>query len=269
MNKELDVSTKLIINGFTINPIIDTTAFEDFIKGMLLYKEKHLCDFNHTLLHSNYLSNMIGSPTINYLNNDSNSGLIGYALLENGYFVLKIEYNWHPARVQFDLYLDTKLPDATLIIDHLSAPASPLDGLGLFDISYSMSYITKPRSMIANKDNRLFYYTNEPFSMQSYESDKENYEVTLNELNNAQCYLCAEQATSYRFYDDGPRISILTCNKHAVEVTSREHGADKASKKDIRHILKSKKRYKMEFIEDGGYTRNTDNEGYQNYYEGN
>ena len=150
------VVSHLVINGFTINPIKDANLLIAFINSLCeIYDKKHVCDHGTKIIHENFLGKQIGTPSVSYISNDAFNGLIGFAALENGYFVIKIWDNIYPAEIQFDLYLDQKMDDCSIIVDHLSCPAKPYDGMGLFNCTYTLTHSVKNKTFISKYNNKI------------------------------------------------------------------------------------------------------------------
>lgn len=264
MKQYKNIGTKLIINGFTINPILDEESFKSSLMGIANYKDIHFCDYvekQKTISHKNYLKKRIKSPFVNYLDNKNTRGWVGYQLLENGYYILKFWDNVYPARIQFDLYLDEKMHDADLIIDGLCAPAVPFDGFGMFDYSYSLSYITKNSSILEKENFTPSYKINEPFNYDSYINNIEDYKITLNQLDKIHCYFCNNDGKYFIFKQNKDSV-VPVCKEHKVSGTQKEFGANQEEYEDIRTVKKYNENYLMEVVEEGGimYTINKDME---------
>jgi len=238
LHKDNPIGTKLIINGFTINPIKDKNILVNILNGLCEYQKKHLCDFEPKIVHTNYLGKQIGEPSIQYLKTDNHSGLVGYVLLENGYFVLKIWDNVYPAEIQFDMYLDEKMLDPYIVIDHLSAPAVPIDGLGMFNYKYTLSYITKQDNIIFKEDKQTpAYKINKEFLLEEYQKNPKQSRVILNQLDKISCYFCEKKADFFIFFDT-PRKIVVSCEDHKTFGTTKELGADNSKTIDVRDISK-------------------------------
>lgn len=154
--------------------------------------------------------------------------------MDNGYFVIKIWDNIYPAEVQFDLFLDAKMTDCSIIVDHLSCPAQPFDGFGLFNISYSLTHSIKNNVFISKNDkNKPSYKLNESFSKEKYNKDYKNHYVILNELKEIQCHFCELQATNLIFYSY-PVILVPVCIAHLNRGSNREIDSNKECDIDIR-----------------------------------
>jgi hypothetical protein len=263
LHKDYPVGTKLIINGFTINPVKDKDNLVNILTGLCNYEKKHLCDFGNKTVHTNYLGKQIGETRVDYVQNEDHSGLIGYVLLENGYFVLKIWDNIYPAEIQFDMYLDEKMLDPYIIIDHLSAPAIPLDGLGMFNYKHTLSYTTKQDNILfKNNKKNSAYKINEPFYLEEYKKNSENSKFILNELNNISCYFCDKNTNTFVFFGI-PRKIISACEDHKHFGSTKELNADNSLVMDIRDL--SKIFFEIIKIENTkkGYTKNVKNEQYE------
>lgn len=216
-NKDFEIGTKVFITGFTINPVKDPQVLYKIIEGLLSYDKKHLCDFGNITEHENFLGSLVGDIKVDYIENKLFKGAIGYANMDNGYFTLKIYDSVYPSEVQLDLYINSKVLDIQIILDHLSSPAGPFDGLCIFDYQYSLSYISK-RHNILNKNNKNIaaYDLNEPYNQKKHQDsiiNNEFYEVKLNELKNPECFFCKNQPSMFKLYDN-PRKLILVCDNH-------------------------------------------------------
>jgi len=236
------IASHLIINGFTINPIKDIYYLRILINSLCtIYDQAHECDFDSGIVHENYLGKQIGQPSVSYIENATFKGLIGFAVLENGYFVIKIWDDIHPAEVQFDLYLDAKLPDCDIILDHLSCPVGDRypfsDGLGLFDCTYSINYITKNESPISRINKKTpTYFKNESFNLEKYSQDPQNYSYVLNKFDKPpQCYFCEDNITDLIFSGHPNRI-IFVCNEHKKNFHHENISSNFNSKKTIKII---------------------------------
>lgn len=228
INHNEKIVSHLTINGFTINPIKDIDCFVIFINSLCtIYDKKHECDHRIGLIHENYLGKQVGEPSVSYIENESFKGLIGFLVLENGYFVIKIWDNIYPAEVQFDLYLDEKIKDCDLIIDHFSCPAIPYDGMGLFNTTYSLNNCVKSKTFISKNNNKIQpYCVNEPFNVKELTEKRENYYFILNELREIECHFCNEKATDLIFYDF-PKKLAAACESHMSAGSNREGGPNK------------------------------------------
>lgn len=209
----------LTIHGFTINPTTHPDILKNIIRGLAGYSEMHLCDYVENELprktHKNYLGKIIGEPNVVEIKNDEKVGLIGHCFIDNGYFNIRVWNNIYPSQIYFELFLEDEILDADLIIDHLSAPAIPNDGLGMFDYTYSISKKILPSSTL-EKFSKLesSYHVNDPILL-----DGENWEIELNKLKEMECYFCKAEPNSWIFVknDKGPHTSFratLVCQDH-------------------------------------------------------
>jgi len=260
-----NVSTKLIINGFTLNPVTDELAFFLSVKGIANYKDFHICDYdkgnnNEKKVHKNYLGKIISNPKVDYIDSGSFKGWIGCLVLENGYFVIKIWDSLYPARIQLDLYLDEKMEDADLIIDSLCAPAVPFDGFGMFDYTYSLSYITKQTNIIDKDNNVPSYELNKFFDIDDYINKMGEYSIILNKLNKIQCYFCESQG-EYFIFALNTRSIIPVCEIHKHRGSSKEFGHNE-EELDKRKVEWYNNRFIMKTLENNNkkYTFNEDTE---------
>lgn len=237
INHNEKIVSHLTINGFTINPIKDISCFVTLINSLCtIYNKKHECDHRIGLMHENYLGKQVGEPSVSYIENESFKGLIGFTVLENGYFVIKIWDNIYPAEIQFDLYLDEKIKDCDLIVDHLSCPSKPYDGLGLFNATYSLNNYVKSKTFISKNNNQIPpYCVNEPFNLKDLDEKKENYYYILNQLREVECHFCSEQATDLIFYDFPTKIAAV-CKSHLSNGSNREFGGKNEQPLDIRYM---------------------------------
>jgi len=220
MNKDIDVFSKLVIQGFTINPIKDKHSFKDIIFGLCTcYKEFHICDYGENpITHKNYLGKLVfDNIFVDYIDNKKN-GIISFVVLENGYFTITLKYDVYPAEIVFDLFLYEKILDISIILDHLSAPPTKSDGFGMFDYTYSLSYITKNKNIL-QKDQNQVLLSNEGLSNNL--KNKINHDETLNELKNIECYFCNNKATINIFFDT-PRKVVMACDIHKNNGSTKE-----------------------------------------------
>jgi hypothetical protein len=124
--------------------------------------------------------------------------------------------------------------DCSLIIDHLSCSAQPLDGMGLFNYSYSLTHSIR-KEIFISKYNKMHapYRVNEPYYREKHLKEIENYTVILNELKEIECYFCQSKGEYLIFYDY-PKKIIPTCKVHKDQGSNREDGHDPNSILDIR-----------------------------------
>jgi hypothetical protein len=233
------VYSKLIINGFTINPIRDVNCFKQSISGLLDYdyKQKHICDFDGNEVHTNYLNKGKENIFVSDIITENGRGLIGFVSIKNGYYTLRITYDEYPARIQFDLSLDEKMFDPNLIIDHLCAPAVPFDGFGMFDYTYSLNTILKPKSIVSDVFNNIRYTNNEPFNISLFNSD-DNYKIILNQLEKIHCYFCENVGEYFGFINESRRV-VTVCKEHLNNLnSSHQENGNNFKDKDVRNVRK-------------------------------
>lgn len=237
-NLDFNVSTKLFISGFTINPNKNLSCFKDIISGLCnYYKKNHICDFDGETVHVNFLGQQIGELYVQEIMSDNESGRIGFVNLENGYFVLKIVDSVYPAEIQFDLFLNEKMTDFQIIIDHLSSPSLPFDGLGMFDYSYNISYFTKKNNIITKENKNIAPYDiNEEYDFdkhQNYINNNKEYSIVLNQLKEIECYFC-KSLPKYSIFYGLPRSIVFVCENHKDVGSNKELNASNEFDKDIR-----------------------------------
>lgn len=139
-------------------------------------------------------------------------------MLDNGYYTIRIWNNVYPAEIHFDLFLEDDLEDIDLIVDHLSAPAVPNDGLGMFNHTASINrHIVQSNNLNKYNKDESAYYVNKPLSF--LDSDKKHWEVTLNKLGSPECYYCKNSPDQWIFVDDDSQshlnfIVVLSCKDH-------------------------------------------------------
>jgi hypothetical protein len=267
MNKKLKYSSKFSLRGYTINPIKDSAWLSQMISGLFTYSKEHLCDYGHESYHKNYLGNPIGKPYIVNIQDSGNMGLIATQYMSNGYLVMKIIDDTYPAEVRFDLFLNESLDDVELLIDHLTSPAIPFDGPGIFDYTYSLVHENTPVHHL-NKSNRskASYFINDPLKINEEDG---SWSATLNELGKIECYFCEKRAcrwiivgAPYQRTEEGQMIdinlaefrSVPSCEYHLHKGRFRERNTEKekdywTSKENI---------YRLDHIENknSGYSVN-------------
>jgi hypothetical protein len=123
-----------------------------------------------------------------------------------------------PAEIYFDLFIDGEIDDIDLIVDHLSAPAVPNDGLGMFNHTYSITTENIQSSILKKFENDdSSYYLNSPVSF--LDPGKEHWEVVLNKLKGPECYYCKNTPDQWILVDNDSElhlnfISVLACQEH-------------------------------------------------------
>lgn len=207
--------------------------------GLFTYSKEHLCDYGYGKMHKNYLGHQIGNPYIVKIENEEYSGLMATQYMTNGYFVMKITDSTYPAEIRFDLFLNEPLQDVELLIDHLTAPAIPFDGPGIFDYKYSLSHENISTHHLSKFDKKeSSYFVND--SMERYENGE--WSITLNELEKIKCYFCNLDATRWiiigapwwplkdgetRDIDLPESQTFPVCNSHLGKGRHRERPSDK------------------------------------------
>lgn len=233
-----NVESRLTITGFTMNPITDSYILKAVLTGLTSYKEEHLCDYGHQVIHKNYLGQRISDPMIT---NCMQYGFIqGHVVLTNGWINIRITSDVYPAKVVADVYLNNSMPDADIIIDHLCAPALPLDGMGLFDYTYTLHSTPIPNTAMS-KHNKMEspYKVNEPANV-----SEDKVEVTLNKLSTIECHFCSSPATTWLII--GPPMSpdatsltpprvVTSCKNHIGNgrVTEIRYNIDEIPENDF------------------------------------
>jgi hypothetical protein len=226
MSHKSRLVTRLNIHGFSINPVAHKKFLFNIIKGLTEYDDKHFCDYGKNIVHKNYIGKLVSLPEVTLINENERTGFVGFCILTNGYFVIRIFTNTYPATIEFDLLLDDKLEDIDLIIDHLCAPAIPNDGLGMFDYTYSIkTEKIHDNSLFKDRQNDSSYYLNDQIKF--LDKDTNEWEVVLNELKTAECYYCNENGTNWIFIDDIGNVhsdfkSVVVCKNHIDRGRIRE-----------------------------------------------
>jgi hypothetical protein len=263
-------SSRFVLHGYTINPITEAKTLHSIINGLCSYEYKisHICDFdpNRVKKHINYLGSPISVAKIEKIQDNDKTGLIATQFLTNGYFTIKIWENITPSLVRFDLYLDEKLDDIDLILDHLTSPAIPDDGLGLFDYTYSLTHDQFHKHPLQKYDKKMSsYFINDKIK---YEDDEINWSITLNELDKIECHFCSNAATQWiiisppwlkegEFGEDYNFITVTVCSNCVSR--GRKGEIIKIKKDNMKIITTSDLNYlKVTEIDEFGnkYTRN-------------
>jgi hypothetical protein len=265
MDKKLKYCSRFTFHGYTINPIQDTHWLGNMLSGLFTYSKEHLCDYGYGKKHLNYLGKQVGQPHIVNIEEPGNEGLIATQYMTNGYFVMKIYDKVYPAEVRFDLFLNEPLDDVELLIDHLTAPAIPFDGPGIFDYKYSLSHENLTIHNLSKSDRTKSSYTlHDPM----LKNNDGSWSITLNELEEIKCYFCNLLATRWiivgppwKPLEDGqirdinlPEArSLPVCSKHVGEGRYRERPNDNIedfwTNLDNQHDLK----YKINDTEEYSY----------------
>jgi hypothetical protein len=221
------MASRLVLNGFTMNPITHLPFLTDVLRGLAEYDKNHQCDTGiDGPIHTNYLGKTIFGPNGVTVTDKDNNGNIVQGVLENGYYTLRIWDNVYPAKIQFDLFLENDLLDIDLIIDHFSAPGIPQDGFGLFDYTYSITKFKEHTSPL----QKYNIYKNSQYEINDkiIVDDSSRWIMKLNQLETSQCYFCKENATHWILYNkeiDGMHTnytSVNTCLYHRPEGKTTE-----------------------------------------------
>ncbi len=254
-----------MLNGFTINPVTEKNILVNIMRGLGEYQDNHLCDYSKGTIHKNYLGRIILGPIVTDVSDTEKNGLVGHCILDNGYYTIRIWNETFPAAFQFDLFLENDLQDTDLILDHLCAPAVPNDGFGIFDYTYSTEKIKLLDSPL-RKENpyESSYKVNDSINYLS--KDKDNWEITLNQLKTTECYYCKNAATDWIFIDDMQKVhvdfkSVIVCKEHIKNGRIRELSSSLGLKEgDDYYSSESEKIFSMEEVQDSEgkilYTKN-------------
>jgi hypothetical protein len=185
MTERSEVVSHLSIKGFTLNPLKNKDLAKRLLLGLgTTYEKKHNCDWDSSVIHSYHFEGIIPeSINCNYIQDKGSRGMIGFAALVNGYYVLRIWDEYEPAQIEFNVYVRGDL-DPDICLDHLKAPYSKIegdvDGLGMFDFSYSIVKEPLPFNQIMKQDKEL----------RPYAIDAEGHKA----LDIISCYRCPMQA---------------------------------------------------------------------------
>jgi hypothetical protein len=230
------------------------------------YSDTHFCDYSSkNTTHKNYLGNIIAGPFGAKIKDENNSGIVAHCMLDNGYYTLRIWDTVYPAEIDFELFLEGDLPDADLIVDHLSAPAIPNDGLGMFDHTLIISKSITPTSTMKKFDaNNSSYFVNDRLSF--LDDGEDNWQVVLNKLKSPECFYCTNKPEQWLFVDEDSNThlnfrSVLSCKDHLHMGRIKEisSGFDDHNKEDY-YTSKNSKRFAMQDVLDENnnkiFTRN-------------
>jgi hypothetical protein len=188
-----EVNSRLTINGFTMNPITKPELLTVVLDGLVSYKDNHLCDYGQISVHKNYLGKKINNPTVIEVSDNENSFIHGHVNLSNGWIDIRIWNKIYPAEILMDVYIRGIMPDPDLIIDHLCAPAVPMDGMGMFNYTYNLQ--SNPiinSTMSKSKIDQSQYKVNSPAVING-----PDVEVTLNQLSKIECHFCSAPGTDW------------------------------------------------------------------------
>jgi len=216
MQKTHSLNSRLTINGFTINPILDPELLASTIRSLSEYDENHLCDFGHTILHKNYLGKSLNYAQVFRVDQDGFSGLQGHIDLTNGWITIRTWDNVYPSEVLIDIYVRGEIGDPDLILDHFCSPAMPHDSLGLFDYTYSLNSTTTISTPIQkfNKKNPP-YLVNSPIV---YTNNYDNWEGTLNKFPKTECHFCKNVPVQWVIIGPPWREDLVVHEKYLIPV---------------------------------------------------
>jgi hypothetical protein len=185
MTERSEIFSHLSIKGFTLNPLKDPRHIRNLLYGLgTTYNKKHPCDWDDSLIHTYYFEKIIEeSISCNYVEDEGFRGIVAFAALLNGYYVLRIWDEYEPAQIEFNVYVKGDL-DPDVCLDHLKAPVSKTqditDGLGMFDFTYSLTKQPVLFNSIMKNNKKI----------KAYETDLNGY----NTLNIIGCHFCKMQA---------------------------------------------------------------------------
>lgn len=260
-----EVESRLTVVGFTINPITNSAMLSALLNGLVSYKDKHLCDYGQSSIHKNYLGRKIIEPVI--IVSEDKSFVQGYVALTNGWINVRVINNVYPAKVVFDAYINENMSDADLIIDHLCAPALPMDGMGLFDFTYNLQ-----STPILNSAMSKHNHFTAPYKLNSPAVILDDaVEVTLNKLSNIECHFCSLPATTWLIVgppmspDDKklipPRV-VTSCKDHIRNgrVTEIRYSFDNIPENDFIRAGNNATQYEMlDVLDSNGNLQHTIN----------
>jgi hypothetical protein len=233
-----EVETRLTVNGFTMNPITNPMLLSVVINGLVSYKDNHLCDYGQASTHKNYLGKKITEPIVTV--SEDKSFIQAHVGLTNGWINIRITNNVYPAKVVLDAYVAGDIKDADLIIDHLCAPALPMDGIGMFDYTYTLqSNPILNNAMSKHNHHASPYKLNDPALV----SDG-SVEVTLNKLSSIECHFCSSPAVTWLIVGPpmGPEANklvpprvVTSCKSHMINgrVTEIRYSIEDIPEKDF------------------------------------
>jgi hypothetical protein len=246
----LQINTNIKIFGFTINPPKNEEQLKNILYGLTnSYEKKHICDFseNSDVVHVNpFIEQKIHFDQISVKKIDfkQTCTLVGFLPLNNGYVVIRIKLNTYPCEVGVHIFLNEKVEDIDLVIDHLSAPAllnsknANADGMELFDIDYSITYESEKNNKINKHDKNIYPERTD------WRGENKNY------LHNIECFFCREDAGFVSIHGH-PARSVLVCEIH------KNYVEDKKSKQFTVNYKNNEKYLTTKFvINDEIYSKN-------------
>lgn len=237
LNSEINTNVKIF--GFTINPPKNEEQMKNILYGLINnYEKKHICDFskNGDVVHINPLIEQkihFNEINVKKIRFKQNSVLIGFLPLNNGYMVIRIKLNTYPCEVSIHIFLNEKVEDIDLIIDHFSAPVlsnpenANADGMELFDIDYSITYESERGNKVNKHDKNIYPERTD------WRGENKNY------LHNIECFFCRKDAEFVSIYGH-PGRSILVCETHKIHVEDNKSKEFKVDYKNNEKYLTTK-----------------------------
>jgi len=142
------------------------------------------------------------------------------------------------------------MEDCSIIIDHLSCPAKPFDGMGMFNHTYSLTHSVKNKTFISKRNNKTpMYFVNEEYSEIELKRQGENYSIILNQLKEIECHFCTLEASNLIF-THYPRKIVAVCNDHINNGSKKELDFKSEEGIDLRRVINSEIK-KITHIVDG------------------
>jgi hypothetical protein len=118
------------------------------------------------------------------------------------------------------------MEDCSIIIDHLSCPAKPLDGMGMFNHTYSLTHSVKNKTFISKHNNKTpMYFVNEEYNEIEFNRQGKNYSIILNQLKELECHFCTLEGNNLIFIDY-PRKIVAVCNDHISNGSKKEFSSE-------------------------------------------
>jgi hypothetical protein len=129
------------------------------------------------------------------------------------------------------------MDDCSIIIDHLSCPAKPFDGMGMFNYTYSLTHSVKNKTFISKHDNKTaMYFINEAFDRKEFIKKAEDYFIILNQLKKIECHFCILEANNLIF-TGYPRKIVAVCNDHVSSGSRKELNSESEEDIDLRRVI--------------------------------
>ena len=129
------------------------------------------------------------------------------------------------------------MEDCSIIIDHLSCPAKPFDGMGMFNHTYSLTHSVKNKTFISKLNNKTpMYFVNEAYNEIEFNRQGENYSIILNQLKEIECYFCTLEASNLIF-TGYPRKIVAVCNNHVSNGSRKELNSKSEEDIDLRRVI--------------------------------